>query len=402
MKKNSILVICSDIPYPANHGGRVDVMQKLIAFKELGFDVELLVTSSEVILPNVRDVLSRYVNNIYSCYRINPILAFSISLFQFLPYQVTSRFNLKKILLHRTYDYILCESDYVFFALKNKSIKCRKKILRIHNDEAVYFSELMKSEHSFIKKTYYFVESLLFSLLKKKTHQEFDSYWFISNDEYKRFLENEVDDIADSSWIPPHMPCELPFNDKKFYTTEKKLLFVGNLFTSNNIDGIVWYLENVHRKVISQLNNVSLTIAGNGKGNVPAVLLNAVENLSSICNVSIVEGPTDKELINLYDQSNIFINPMLAGAGVKLKTIDAMRNSMAVVSTSIGIEGTGLINGKHALVADNAELFCQSILYLAKNSNNMQEMAEQGYKYVKDNFNMKSKLFDLIGNCNDE
>lgn len=398
MKKNKILVVCGDVPYPANHGGRVDVMQKLIAFKDLDFDVDLLVCSSGHISPEVRGVLSRYVNNIYFCHRANQILALFISIFNFLPYQVASRYSIIKIKINKNYDYIVCESDYVFLALKNKSIKCEKKILRVHNDEAIYFTELMKSERVFIKKAYYFIESILFSFLKRKIYKEFDLYWFISNDEYNNFIRNRTNDVNHFYWVPPHMPCEIRFDNDKFNTThELKLLFVGNLFTPNNVNGIVWYLENVHGKVISKFNKISLIIAGNAKGNVPVALLNAVDKLKDISKISIVEGPTDKELSNIYHSSHVFINPMLAGAGVKLKTIDAMRNSMAVVSTTIGIEGTGLVNGKHVLVADTEDAFCQSILDLAKNKDKIKELAEHAYKYVEDNFNMKQKLDELIG-----
>jgi glycosyltransferase involved in cell wall biosynthesis len=56
--------------------------------------------------------------------------------------------------------------------------------------------------------------------------------------------------------------------------------------------------------------------------------------------------------------------PLRVGAGVKGKVMSALSYGLPIVSTSIGIEGAGLIPGAHCLVADSAAQFAASILYM--------------------------------------
>lgn len=238
----------------------------------------------------------------------------------------------------------------------------------------------------------------MFSLIKKKYLRSFDSYWFISCDEHSRNIKGNLFKAEDLHWVPPHMPCEDVYDADKFNNIDEfTILFVGNLFTPNNVDGVVWYLDNVHPKLISKNKKISLIIAGNARGNIPRVLINAMSKFNNEEKISIIESPTDEELSKIYKKSHIFINPMLAGAGVKLKTIDAMRNSLSVVSTTIGIEGTGLINGKHVLVADSADSFSRAILDLCNDKDLLVEIARSSYQFVDENFNMKEKINELIG-----
>jgi glycosyltransferase involved in cell wall biosynthesis len=63
----------------------------------------------------------------------------------------------------------------------------------------------------------------------------------------------------------------------------------------------------------------------------------------------------------LYDSAAAFVNPIQHGAGVKVKTLDAIVAGRPVISTSVGVEGTGLIDGIHAVIADTSEDFARGV-----------------------------------------
>ncbi|HCQ9210772.1 TPA: glycosyltransferase family 1 protein, partial [Klebsiella pneumoniae] len=81
---------------------------------------------------------------------------------KFLPLQVKSRSRLREIKLNKKYDYVLCESEYVYSILKNSTLDAKNKLLRVHNDEVVYYKALFNDEKSIFKKIYYFYEMLAF------------------------------------------------------------------------------------------------------------------------------------------------------------------------------------------------------------------------------------------------
>ncbi len=65
-------------------------------------------------------------------------------------------------------------------------------------------------------------------------------------------------------------------------------------------------------------------------------------------------------------QTDIFIAPLIEGAGTKLKTLEAMAMGLPIVGTPLAFQGLGGINGREYLVAKNDEEFAQSIAMLAK------------------------------------
>ncbi|MGK7037809.1 hypothetical protein N1Z77_00008655 [Klebsiella pneumoniae] len=86
---------------------------------------------------------------------------------------------------------------------------------------------------------------------------------------------------------------------------------------------------------------------------------------------------------------------MLNGAGVKLKNLDAMRNTMFVVSTSIGSEGTGTNHGEQLVIANDEVLFAKHIINYSKNISGMKEIAFNAFSFIQENYDSKkfSRVF---------
>src|SRR5262249_52088832 len=73
-------------------------------------------------------------------------------------------------------------------------------------------------------------------------------------------------------------------------------------------------------------------------------------------NVSLV-GMVPEETRNVWlEAASVALNPMLYGGGTNLKLLDYFAAGTPVVSTEIGIRGTGAEAGRHALVASAEEL----------------------------------------------
>ncbi|MGK2372334.1 glycosyltransferase, partial [Klebsiella pneumoniae] len=142
----------------------------------------------------------------------------------------------------------------------------------------------------------------------------------------------------------------------------------------NNLQGLIWYLNKVHPMVIKENPDIKLTIAGNAKNGISEELKKAISIYDGNA-INLITSPSDEELQAIYDGNCIFINPMLNGAGVKLKNLDAMRNTMFVVSTSIGSEGTGTNHGEQLVIANDEVLFAKHIINYSKNISGMKEIA---------------------------
>lgn len=371
VEKNKVLVVSGFFPYPTHFGGAFDILERIIGLKKLGLEIDLLCTHKEMPKQEDIDYVKTIVNTLILVQRENKIS----DLFKIKPLQVESRKKLKTIKLSINYDFAVIETEYVGKILENKTFKANKIFLRIQNNESIYFKELSKSTDGFLNKIYYYSDSIKFKYYSSKIFKIVDRLWFISNDEVKsKHYEEEIK--LKSIHLPS--PINSIFLTQKL--SNKNVLFVGSLFMPNNIEGLEWFLQNVHPKLL-KTEEYELFIVGGSGDRTEEYFINKFKNYSKVklyCNV--------KYLDEFYSNSSVFINPMLHGAGVKLKTINAVVNGLPIVSTTKGSEGIGLIDKEMFFRADDAENFYEGILnFFEMKKEDKLEMVLKSQKYLKEN-----------------
>jgi polysaccharide biosynthesis protein PslH len=370
-KRNNVIVVSGFFPYPTHFGGAFDILERIIGLQQLGFQIDLVCTYKEQPKQEHIDYVKTIVDGLFLVKRENKIS----NLLNFKPLQVVSRKNLKTIKLSKTYDFAILETEYVGMILENKSFTANKLFLRIQNNENIYFKELAKSTKGVFKKIYYFSDALKFKGYSKKVFNKVHRLWFISNDEVQ---SKEYSAAIQLKSIHLPSPVNSSFLTQKL--SNSKVLFIGSLFMPNNIEGLDWYLKNVHPKLL-YIEGYELTIVG-GSGDKPEeYFINKYRKFDKVklfCNV--------KDLDEFYSNSTLFINPMLHGAGVKLKTINAIVSGLPIVSTTKGSEGIGLIDQEMFFKADDANTFYKSIIKLFQMENKDRlKMVFESQKYLKEN-----------------
>ncbi|PBJ12703.1 glycosyltransferase [Flavobacterium sp. ACN6] len=341
-----ILIAASFFPYPPHFGGAFDVLERIKGLKSLGHEIDLVCTCKE--FPEEKNIsfIKQYVNEVIIVPRKNSL----IDLFSLRPLQVVSRKALKKVSLKKNYNYAILESESVGIIFENKSFKSDKTIVRVHNNESDYFYQLAKSAKNYAEKIYYSFEALRFKSYSKKIFKKADRLLFISNKEISKrsnrsFMEKSI-----------YMPASINDVLVQQELSNKNVLFVGALFMPNNFEAIIWYLKNVHSFLTAE-KDYKLIIAGSTGDKDPKKFQEIFEIYP---NVEVRLNQND--LKNCYSESTIFINPMLHGAGVKLKSINAIQNGLILISSEIGAEGIGLIKNDMYFEANKPEDFLKSIL----------------------------------------
>ncbi|OCB69506.1 hypothetical protein B0A79_16760 [Flavobacterium piscis] len=365
-----IVVVASFFPYPAYFGGAYDVLERIKGLKYLGHDVDLICTCKEK--PDDKNVLfmKQFINELIIVPRKNKLGY----IFYSEPLQAVSRKLLKKITLQREYDYAILESESVGKILENNSLKAKNIIIRVHNNEANYFNELSKSTKNFKNKIYYYLESLKFKSYSRNIFKQSDRLWFISNKE----INNTKDLNLSNKSI--HLPASVNSKFVKQELSTKNVLYVGALFVPNNMEAIIWYLKNVHSLLVDE-HNYKLTIVGS-TGEFESETYQKI--LAGYSNVEIYLN--QKDLSNHYSNATVFINPMLHGAGVKLKSINAIQNGLVLVSSKTGAEGIGLIKNEMYLEAMSPNDFVKAILKVFKMKiEDRQEMVGNAQQFLNQN-----------------
>jgi len=381
-----ILIVASDFPYPTNHGARMDIWGRILALKQLGFYIDLVATVKEQPCDEDLAIVGNIVSgSVIICQRKIRL----IDLLSMEPLQVKSRSMLKELPLQLYYDIVLLESEYSLSILDNTSLRVGEIVLRVHNDEEKYLKELSNSASIGMRKLYYWLESLKCGKLKSLVTAKVNNVMLISLAEFDYFASQFPDKNA--IHLPPPLPQRMSRETSK---VARKVLFIGSLFMVNNREAVDWYLKWVHPN-LTDIHGYELIVAGNSRGEEG----NWYERLAMIPGVTFCNSPA--ELGPLYEASSLFINPMLHGAGIKLKVVDAIINGLPVVSTTVGALGTGLHDRQHLLIADDPVIFAAGVRELLLNPALGQELVLGAQQHMTKHYDqvalLKSFLTPLVG-----
>ncbi|MBJ6801032.1 glycoside hydrolase family 99-like domain-containing protein [Geomonas propionica] len=141
--------------------------------------------------------------------------------------------------------------------------------------------------------------------------------------------------------------------ERQSFAGRKDIMFVGGCGHKPNLDAILWFTREIFPKVLAEVPDMVLHVIGTYPPQ-------EVRDLASD-NISIHGHVSEQELEDFYRQIRMVVIPLRFGAGVKGKTVEALRNGVPMVSTAIGLEG---IPGIEAVseAADSAEEFARALI----------------------------------------
>jgi glycosyltransferase involved in cell wall biosynthesis len=166
--------------------------------------------------------------------------------------------------------------------------------------------------------------------------------------------------------------------------TEPRLVFTGALYTSPNQDGIHWFCHEVLPLVRRAVTDVSLEIVG----------ANPPPNVLALGALPGVEVHTDVPSVQPYlAKARVAIVPLRIGSGTRLKALEALAAGRPVVGTATGLEGLGLEDGSHALVANDATSFAAATVRLLRDGFLASSLVTEGRAMVEAHYS-----WEQIGN----
>lgn len=153
------------------------------------------------------------------------------------------------------------------------------------------------------------------------------------------------------------------------------VLFLGNFRHPPNIDAVEYLCKEILPGVDpALLEEHPVYVVGNGMDD---AIRKLGDNLPCVRMIGWVPS-----VLPYLEQTRITVVPLLYGAGTKRKVIQALMVGTPTVMTSIGAEGLNLEDGRHALIADNADAFAEGIARLLRDDTLWTRLSEQGHAQV--------------------
>lgn len=164
------------------------------------------------------------------------------------------------------------------------------------------------------------------------------------------------------------------------------ILHLGTMFWPPNIEGVLWFAQEVLPLVLAQVPDATFTVAG--KGPPPPVEALAEPPSPVAGHVEVTGFVPDVE--PLLTQTRAFIVPVRAGGGMRVKIVDGWQWAVPVISTTIGAEGIDTRPGENILLADEPATFAEAVVQVLTDPELAQRLRENGRQWVESRYNWRS------------
>ena len=155
-----------------------------------------------------------------------------------------------------------------------------------------------------------------------------------------------------------------------------------------NQEGVKWFLHQVWPMVHERMPQWVLYLAGR---RMPSELMNL-----DMEGVRVVGEVPDAMYFMASKQINVV--PLLSGSGIRVKIIEAMSLGKAVVTTTVGAEGIGCVDGRDVLIADTPEQFVAQLQRCADNPDFCRQLGDNASRLIAEQYGnemLSRKLTDF-------
>lgn len=357
-----VTLIAFEIPYPPVHGGRLDVWRRMTAMARMGVDIQLIGWRKTPLAADEEAILRRYARDVHVLPFLegisgSAVRAVALTLY---PLEVTSRLRFGRPWERlkaqvRAFDPDLIIADQLHsgaVALRLQEALRLPLVYRSHNIEHRYWTRMRDSARGFEK------------LLRSLSVLHLRSYELTMLRRCDAFFDISADDLAawralgftHGSVLPPLIELpELPADSTAGASGETgyDVVFLGNLHSANNVEGVLWFLRQVMPILRDTVPQVRVLVAGS----------RPVEAIATACaaadNVRLLADPEDAAAV--YSSGRVLINPVATGSGVALKSLDMLAAGKPIVTVSPGVIGLPAEALPSFIVADAAEAFAAAI-----------------------------------------
>ncbi|QQG47111.1 MAG: glycosyltransferase [Candidatus Woesebacteria bacterium] len=297
-------------------------------------------------------------------------------------YSSKEKHAIKKELKEEKYDLIHAEAFYVMPHVPKTKIP---SILVEQTIEYMVYKHYVDTEVPWILKPIYLLDILKLRFWELYFWKKTNQLVAVSSSD-KKIMQKLIPGI-DVDIIPNGVDAQFYVSKKAEKLSPPRVLYgVTNFEWLQNIEAVQTLIQDVWPEVHEKFPKAKLWIVGRL---IPKWIVELSQKRSDI---EITESIPDAR--DAYLKSTLMVAPIKGSGGTRLKILEAMAAGLPVISTSIGVAGLDLENGKHAIIKDKPSELAQETIRLLKNPLLAKKIGLAGQKFAKENYDWK-KLVEI-------
>ncbi len=264
----------------------------------------------------------------------------------------------------------VCVSDFLFAAVNVPFDGRVPVVLFEHNVECLIWKRLSSLERNPVKKILFEIEWRKVYSRESELCRRADLTVAVSEEDRLRLSEMApgaktaaIPTGVDTLYFAPAGRAEIP----------ARLVFSGSMDWHPNEDAVIYFGEQILPRIRAHVPTASFAIVGR---NPTQKLHDAAQRLGMI-----VTG-TVEDVRPYLDEASVYVVPLRAGSGTRMKIFEALGMAKPVVSTTVGAEGLALTHEKEFIAADDPQDFADAVVHLLHNVTQRQALGQAGRALV--------------------
>jgi len=251
-------------------------------------------------------------------------------------------------LLSRTPPADLLFVDHVAMSQYVDVVAARRIVICSYNVEAEIYKRAVALERSRLKRAVWLYEANMMRRYEEAALRRADAVVCLGDRD--RRLLHDFYGVDAEVWYPSVA------NARPVAERASRGLCLGSVGTMTwqpNRWGMDWFVRDVWPLVRQRVSAARIRLAGRGSEDLPYDGVGGVERVGMV-----------DDLIDFYDDVDVFVAPVRGGGGIKIKVMDAAARGLPVVTTSSGVEGLGEKLPTAIRVADDPDSFAEEVCRL--------------------------------------
>jgi glycosyltransferase involved in cell wall biosynthesis len=168
-----------------------------------------------------------------------------------------------------------------------------------------------------------------------------------------------------------------------------RLVFTGSMDWHPNEDAVLYFSETILPRIRAHMPEVSFTVVGRNPG----------PRLERLARLGVTVTGTVSDVRPFIDEAALYVVPLRAGGGTRLKIFEALAMGKAVVSTTVGAEGLGLTSGREIVLADDPDDFAQAVMSQLHDPHARQRLGRAGRTLVESTYSWDHAVQTFEAHC---
>jgi glycosyltransferase involved in cell wall biosynthesis len=265
----------------------------------------------------------------------------------------------------------VCIADFLFAAANVPFGGRVPVVLFEHNVEYMIWERLSKIEPVFWRRALFEIEWRKLKSRERAVCRDANLTIAVSEEDRRRLSSlapganvSAISTGVDTTYFSPNGAPEIP----------ARLVFTGSMDWHPNEDAIAYFADAILPHIRREVPTVSLAVVGRR----PSARVKAIAEQAGM----LVTGTVD-DVRPYMGEASVYVVPLRAGGGTRLKIFEALAMEKAVVSTTVGAEGLALTSGREFVAADDPQAFAREVVSLLNDPARRRTLGQAGRHLVE-------------------